>query len=85
MMRKTTDKKKLRGAVLSAVVMAGLMLVFAASMAALCFGGSEDAAEIVILAVTALICLAVAVGVCIALVQRKKEIEGGEEEDAKKY
>ena len=84
-MRKTTDTKKLRGAVIAAVVMAGLMLVFAVCMVGACFAGSEDAAGIVILMVTALIFLAMAVGVLIALVQRKKEIEGGEEDEAKKY
>lgn len=84
-MRKTTDRKKLRGAVISAVVMGGLLLAFAACMIAACFAGTEGTAEVVILVLTALIFLAMVVGVFIALAQRRREIEGGEEDEAKKY
>lgn len=84
-MRKTTDGKKLRGAVLSAVVTAGLMVAFAVSMLAACFAGTEGAAEVVILVITAVVFVAMAVGIFIALAQRKRELEGGEEDEAKKY
>lgn len=84
-MRKATDEKKLRGAVISAVVMVGVLLAFAIGMIALCFAGSEDAGGILVLVITAGIFLAMAVGVLIALAQRKKELDRGEEDDAKKY
>lgn len=84
-MRKNTDGKKLRGAVLSAIVTAGLMLLFAVSILCACFAGTEGAAEVVILVITAAVFVAMAVGIFIALVQRKREIKGGEEDEAKKY
>lgn len=70
---------------LSALVTGGVILAFAVSMLAACFAGTEGAAEVVILVLTALVFLAMVVGIFIALAQRKKEIEGGEEDEARKY
>ena len=47
--------------------------------------GSGDGGAVVILILYALVLLAVIVGVVIALIQRLREIERGEEEDARKY
>lgn len=46
---------------------------------------AEMAGPVVILILYALVLLAVIVGVVIALIQRLREIERGEEEDARKY
>ncbi len=87
-MRKSTDGKSWRGAVLSAVVIAvptlllgGLFLAFA--LGVLDAGGEGFAAGL--LAVYGLVLLAVVVGVFIALRQRGKELQRGEADEAKKY
>ena len=50
------------------------------------FGASYgDAAALGFLIVYILIIVAIIIGILVALHQRLKEIEGGEEEDAKKY
>ena len=47
--------------------------------------GTADGAAMAALGLYALVLLAVIVGVVVALVQRLREIQKGEEEDAKKY
>ncbi len=87
-MRKSTDGKSWRGAVLSAVViavpalaLAGLFLAFA--LGVLDAGGESFAAGL--LALYGVLLLAVVIGVFAALRQRKKEIQRGEADEAKKY
>ncbi|MGM9627317.1 MAG: hypothetical protein ACI3V4_04390 [Faecousia sp.] len=83
-MRDTTKKK--RAAILSAAVIVGLLgIVIATVLVPLVREAYGDGIAIGFLAVYGLVLVAVIVGVLAALGQRLKEIEGGEEEDAKKY
>ena len=83
-MRGTTKKK--RAAILSAAVIVGLLgIVIATVLVPLVREAYGDGIAIGFLAVYGLVLVAVIVGVLAALGQRLKEIEGGEEEDAKKY
>ncbi len=85
-MRKNT--KKLTGAVLSALVIAvpalllGGGVLFVAGAVGILDGGAFPAG---FLAVYGLLLLAVVVGVLIALHQRRKEIQRGEEDEAQQY
>lgn len=83
-MRNTTDKK--RGAVLCAAVGIGLFVVI---LAILLFSlVAETCADWVVWMVVLLygaIILAVIIGIAAALRQRLRELEKGEEEDARKY
>ena len=70
------------------LVCAAVVLVFLAALLmlpvlSLAEGGA--AAEILVIALYAVPILAVIAGVVIVLIQRLREIRGGEEEDAKKY
>lgn len=83
-MRNTTDKK--RGAIVCAVLGIGF---FAALLAMLLFAMIGDAygdlmAWIFVLVYGGIIA-AVILGIAAALRQRLRELEGGEEEDARKY
>ena len=83
-MRDTTKKK--RAAILSAAVIVGLLgIVIATVLVPLAREAYGDGIAIGFLVVYGLVLVAVIVGVLAALGQRLKEIEGGEEEDAKKY
>lgn len=86
-MRKTTKGHGMAGAVLAAAVVVGIVLLLTLGLAAVYFGQGEDpqwaATGIVLLYI--LLGLAVAVGVIVALVQRWREIRGGEEDEARKY
>lgn len=84
-MRKTTKGKGFFGAVVSAVLVAGFMLLLAAALLMECFGGVSLIYTTGILLFCVLLYLAVAVGVIVCLYQRWKEIQGGEEDEAKKY
>lgn len=83
-MRNTTDKK--RGAVLCAAVGIGFFVVI---LAILLFSlVAETFADWVVWMVVLLygaIILAVIIGIAAALRQRLRELEKGEEEDARKY
>ena len=90
-MRKTTDKKGhglVGGTIVTVLVVGFVLLLLAALFQA--FGpafpllGELGAAFGVILFYAGVI-LAVGVGVVIALIQRWKEVKGGEEDEAKKY
>lgn len=84
MMQNGTDKK--RGAVLCAAVIVGLLAIVLAVFLAPVLGAMyEEAIVAGILLVYALVIIAVIAGVIFALRERIREIEGGEEEDAKKY
>lgn len=86
-MRKETGRSgKRAAAVVSAAVMVTLMLLtLAAALWPLPYLGEGAGAALALLAVYALVPLAVVAGVIAALVQRLREIRGGEEDDAKKY
>ena len=60
-------------------------LIIAVAMLLSYFGGMESTAEGVVIVVCALIYFVIAGGVLVALTQRWKEIDGGEEDEARKY
>ena len=72
-------------AVALAVLLVLLGLVLLPVLMPLLGIGMMDRAAVVVLVLYALVLLALIAGVVIALVQRLREIRGGEEEDAKKY
>lgn len=84
-MRKTTKGHGLTGAVLAAVMIAAIMLLLAGGLLISYFGGEADAFATGLVVVYALVFLAIAVGVVVALIQRWREVRGGEEDEAKKY
>ncbi len=84
-MRKTTKGKGFGAAVVVTVLVAALMLLLTAALVTGYFGGNTDGMATAIVFFCALMYLAVAVGVIVALWQRWKEIQGGEEDEAKKY
>lgn len=83
-MQKTTKGKKRLGAALSALAVGGFMVLMAVCMLTDCFGGGT-AGETVVILVAAGMFFLVAGGVVLALVQRWREIERGEEDEARKY
>lgn len=85
-MRDIIDKKKKRGPIISAVVIIAILGIYLAAFLYPVVGEAlGDTIGVVFLIVYGLFIVAVIVGVLAALRQRLKEIEGGEEEDAKKY
>lgn len=87
-MRKTTKGHGLLAGVLVTVGVVALMLLLTATLLAGYFGlgaGGGDGLVIGIVVVYALVFLAIAAGVVAALVQRWREVRGGEEDEAKKY
>ncbi|MEA4934447.1 MAG: hypothetical protein VB071_12835 [Lawsonibacter sp.] len=84
-MRKITKGHGLTGAFLAAVVIAAIMLLLAAGLLISYFGEGADAFTTGLVVVYALVFLAISVGVVIALIQRWREVRGGEEDEAKKY
>ena len=84
-MRKTIKGKGFAGAVLITVLVAAFMLLLTAALVVGYFGGNTDGMATAIVFFCALMYMAVAVGVIAALRQRWKEIQGGEEDEAKKY
>lgn len=86
-MRDNSEKRRKKVAPLlcAAVVVVFLGLFLGALLLPLLDVGSGDGGAVVILILYALVLLAVIVGVVIALIQRLREIERGEEEDARKY
>ena len=86
-MRHGTDRKSGKtGAILSAVVVIGFLSVYlAVFLYPLLRGACGELLAAVIMAVYALAILAVMIGVVAALRQRLREIDGGEEADARKY
>ena len=86
-MRKTTDQKRRKTApIICAIVMIALLGIYLAAVIFPLLGASYgEAVAVGILIVFALVIIAVIVGILIALRQRLKEIEGGEEDEAKQY
>ena len=78
-------KKKRLSAVVSALVMGGLFLVFVVSMLLEAFAPDTVNGDRALLLISVLIGLAPVIGIALALRQRMKEIEGGEEDEARKY
>ena len=70
---------------MTAVIVAAFMGLLAVVMLAGYFSGGTDRAAAVVVLLCALIYLAIAVGVIAALIQRLREIRGGEEDEARKY
>ena len=83
-MQKTTKGKKRLGAALSALAVGGFMVLMAVCMLTDCFGGGTAGETVAILGAAGMFFL-VAGGVVLALVQRWREIERGEEDEARKY
>ena len=84
-MRKTTNGKGFAGAVVITILVAGLMFLLTGAMLAEYFGGLTEPFATGVILFCAFMYLAVAAGVILALYQRWKEIQGGEEDEAKKY
>ena len=84
-MRKNTDGKGFAGAVVITILVAGLMFLLTGALLAGYFGGFTEPFATGIILFTAFVYLAIAAGVVIALYQRWKEIQGGEEGEAKQY
>lgn len=74
-----------RGAIISALAVAVFLLAYLALLAAAVLELPEDTAGLIALAFVGAVFLAVLVGVFLALRQRLKEVDSGDEEDAKKY
>ena len=85
-MRNGTDRGKKRlGATLSALAVGGLLLVMTLCMLWDYFTHRGTPAETVIIVMCAVLFFVTIGGIALALGQRWKEIERGEEDDAKKY
>lgn len=83
-MQDTTKKK--HGSIVSAAVIIGLLGVFLAVFLFPLIGDVYgEAAAVGFLLIYAVVIIAVIVGVIVALGQRLREIESGEEDEAKKY
>lgn len=83
-MRKGTDTK--RAAIICAAVIVGLLAIVLAAFMVPALGAMYEGIVVAgVMVVYGLMIIAVIVGVLFALRERLKEIEGGEEEDAKKY
>lgn len=83
----TTKKKSKKNApILCAVIMIAFLAIFIAVILFPLLGESYgDVAAVGFLVIYCLIIVAIIAGILVALHQRLKEIEGGEEDDAKKY
>lgn len=85
-MRDNTKKNKRVAPILCAVVgVACMALVLAVLVYPLLGASYGDRVAVLFLVVYALVIVAIIVGILAALSQRLREIDGGEEEDAKKY
>lgn len=74
------------GAVIGTVLYAALMLLMGAGAVQLFLRtDGRSLLEIAVLALCVVVCLASAVGVIVSLIQRLREIKGGEEDEARKY
>lgn len=74
-----------RGAILSALVVVVFFLVYLVLLATAVLEVPEDTIGLMAVLFAGAIFLAFIIGVLLALGQRLKEIDGGEEEDARKY
>ena len=76
------NRRKKTGAIAAAAIFCVLMLMV---LGALAYGVIGDSAPVLPMLVPGLIILSVLIGTVVVLVQRIKEIDGGEEYDARKY
>lgn len=84
-MRKTTRDHRLYGAILVAVVVVAIMLLLTGGMILDYFGKDTHSFDVALIVICTSFFLAITVGVVIALIQRWREIKGGEEDEARKY
>ena len=84
-MRKTTKSHGLLGAVVAVAVIVLLMVLSAGAILGDYFGDGSGGFEAGVVVLCALLCLAVAGGAVAALIQRWREVKGGEEDEARKY
>ena len=85
-MRNGTEKNKKLAPILCAVFVAALMLFYIFTVVLSVFEEAMgDVAGWIAIGAFSAILLAIVVGVLLALKQRLREIDSGEEEDAKKY
>ena len=84
-MRKTTKGKGFLGAVLVTITVAVLMFLLTGALLTGYFGGDTEPFATCVVLFFALLYLAVALGAIISLYRRWKEIQGGEEDEAKRY
>lgn len=85
-MQNDIKKRKRKAAVISAFVMIGLLgICLAVILYSVIMPGGGEVSELGAVLICGGWIAAVLVGVALALRQRLKEIEGGEEEDARKY
>ena len=85
-MRKTTKGHGMVGAVVAAILIAGIVLLFTLVLVIGYFGeGSVGWTLTAVVLIYALAGLAIAGGIIAALIQRWREVRGGEEDEARKY
>ena len=84
-MRKTTNPKKLAPVLCTLAVILIAAVYLAIVLFAMLTESATPAIVVLVMALYCLIILAVMVGVVFALMQRLREIDHGEEEDASKY
>ena len=80
--KETDVKKKKFGAIASAAIILALVVI---SLIGIYFANLEDPAPVPVLIIIIIVFVAVIIGLVIALSQRIKEINGGEEDDASNY
>lgn len=83
--KKRRNRQKTAPIVCAAVVVGFLGVLLGAILLPLLGVGGGGGAAVVILLLYALVILAVIIGVVIALRQRLREIDAGEEDDARQY
>lgn len=85
-MQKSIKKKKYIGSMVSAAVMIGVMgVILAILLVPLLMENLTETVAVLVLGFYALMIIATIVGILLALRQRIKEIEGGEEDAASQY
>lgn len=85
-MRNDTKNRKKKAPIICAAVIIGLLLIFLATILFPLIGAAYgELLAVGFLLVYGCFIVAVIVGVLVALRQRIREIEGGEEEDARRY
>ena len=75
-------RKKKRGSIIAALAVVGTMI---ATIGLFLWGMSLSPLPLGVAAVVVVTCILPIIGVAVALVQRLKEIDGGEEDEARKY